>query len=55
MRPESIRYLTIEDAGRVLYDSRVDVPCDMAKWDETNHRFRNNRGGIIHSKVGAAS
>jgi len=52
MRPESIRYLTIESAGRVLYDSRADVPCDMDKWDETNRRFQNNRGFTI-LKMGA--
>jgi hypothetical protein len=28
------RWLTIEaDDGRVLYDSRTDVPCDMKKWE----------------------
>jgi hypothetical protein len=34
MVPENYRYLTIErDGGEVLYDSRDDVPCDMAKWE----------------------
>jgi hypothetical protein len=37
------RYLTIEVDGQVLYDSQTDVPCDMARWAETNARFRNNR------------
>jgi hypothetical protein len=34
MVPDNLRYITIEtDAGEVLYDSRTDVPCDMAKWE----------------------
>jgi len=57
MRPDDLRYLTIESEseieGRVLYDSRVDVPCDMAKWAETNRQFENRRGMTIR-RVGAA-
>ena len=52
MEPDNIRYLTIETEGRVLYDSRADVPCDMAKWEETNLRFQNNRG-FTTIKMGA--
>jgi hypothetical protein len=37
--PDNIRYLTIEVGGRVVYDSRQEVPCDMAKWEETRSRF----------------
>lgn len=37
--PENVRYLTIEAEGCVLYDSRWNVPCDMAKWEETARRF----------------
>jgi hypothetical protein len=34
MVPDNLRYLTIErDGGEVLYDSRDDVPCDMAKFE----------------------
>jgi len=32
------RYLTIEAGGRVLYDSRTDVPCDMAVWEAVRAR-----------------
>jgi hypothetical protein len=43
MVPDDIRYCTVEDeSGRVLYDSRQDVPCDMAKWEATRRRFENN-------------
>jgi hypothetical protein len=35
IKPENYRYLTAEVGGRVVYDSRADVPCDMAKWEET--------------------
>jgi hypothetical protein len=38
--PDSHRFTTIEASGKVLYDSRNDVPCDMAKWAET---YRKNR------------
>jgi hypothetical protein len=34
IRSDNYRYATIEtEDGKVLYDSRVDVPCDMAKWN----------------------
>jgi hypothetical protein len=33
--PDNRRYLTIEVAGKVVYDSRQDVPCDMVAWRET--------------------
>ena len=39
----NMKYLTIEDGGKVLYDTRRDVPCDMEKWAATNERFKNNR------------
>jgi hypothetical protein len=43
MTPDDIRYCTVEDeSGRVLYDSRQDVPCDMAKWEDTWRRFKND-------------
>jgi hypothetical protein len=29
---DNVRYLTVEVAGQVVYDSRWDVPCDMAGW-----------------------
>jgi hypothetical protein len=32
--PNNIRYLTVEAEGRVIYDSREDVPCDMGRWNE---------------------
>jgi hypothetical protein len=40
--PDDIQYVTIETlTGAVLYDSRTDVPCDMAKWGETAARIAN--------------
>ena len=38
MVPDDTTYLTIETDGRVLYDSRAGVPCDMGAWAETNQR-----------------
>jgi hypothetical protein len=32
--PGGFRYLTVEEAGEVVYDSREDAPCDMGKWRE---------------------
>ena len=32
MTPDDLRYLTIEQDGKVLYDSRTDVPVDMEAW-----------------------
>lgn len=38
--PDSLGYYTIEDDnGRVFYDSRQDVPCDMEKFEATRQRF----------------
>jgi hypothetical protein len=34
-RPDNIRYRTIEVAGRIVYDTRTDVPCDMAEFEKT--------------------
>jgi len=39
MRSNAERYLTIEEAGAVVYDSRQDVPVDMTAWEETRRRF----------------
>jgi hypothetical protein len=39
MTPDDLRYLTVEVGGRVVYDSRTDVPCDMATWEATARRF----------------
>src|SRR5262245_32836749 len=36
---DNLRYLTIEVAGQVVYDSRQDIPCDMGEWEATNARF----------------
>ena len=40
---DNLRYLLIEVQGQTVYDSRTDVPCDMAQWEATNARFRRNR------------
>ena len=39
--PGSERYHTIELNGLVLYDSRKDVPCDMAKWEKSREEFKD--------------
>jgi hypothetical protein len=41
--PDNIIYFTIEVNGHEVYDSRRDVPCDMAKWEETDGRFKERR------------
>jgi len=43
MTPDNTRYLTVEAAGRTLYDSRQDVPCDMSAWEATHRRFAGRR------------
>lgn len=43
------RYVTIEEGGRTVYDSRNDVPCDMDAWHETAARFKDRPAvRIIH-------
>jgi hypothetical protein len=42
MVPDNLRYLLIEVQGQVVYDSRTDVPCDMATWDANWARFKGN-------------
>ncbi len=39
-------FLTVEVAGRTVYDSRTEVPCDMQQWSETNDKWklRGSRG-----------
>ena len=34
-----VRYATLEQNGRVVYDSRTDVPCDMEKWEATRKEW----------------
>jgi hypothetical protein len=43
IRKDDLRYLLIEADGEVLYDSRNEVSCNMAKWDATPTRFCNDR------------
>ncbi len=44
--PEDIRYITIEQDGATVYDSRADVPCDMERWAQTRARFA--KGPALH-------
>lgn len=37
--PGNTRYVTVEDRGRVLYDSRTQIPCDMEAWRRTWEQF----------------
>jgi len=39
MVADDTRYLTVEVAGTLVYDSRQDVPCDMTRWQETKLKF----------------
>lgn len=38
--PNNIRYVTIEQNGQVVYDTRQDVPCDMQAWESAVARQR---------------
>jgi len=44
MTPDGIRFLTIECGGKVVYDSRTDIPIDMDKWTE---RFSKNKAAAL--------
>lgn len=44
----NLEYLTVEADGRVLYDSRADVPCDMAKWEEAAGQFPEPAVTVTH-------
>jgi hypothetical protein len=37
--PDNRRFLTVEANGVTLYDSRSDVPCDMAAWETTARKW----------------
>jgi hypothetical protein len=39
--PDNLKYLTVEQDGAVIYDSRSDVPCDMGKWRAMAERWRH--------------
>jgi hypothetical protein len=39
MLPDNLLYLTVEQDGRVVYDSRADVPCDMDRHTEERGRY----------------
>lgn len=43
--PDNISFVTIEADGSTVYDSRIDVPCDMDEWHATNARFKGDRPG----------
>ena len=50
--PDNTRYLTIEDQwGKLLYDSRSEVPCDMEAWQ----KIRAEHGGVPALTVGKFS
>jgi hypothetical protein len=39
-KPDNLTYFTVEnESGDVLYDTREEVPCDMAKFGATRERF----------------
>jgi len=41
------RFVTVEVAGEVVYDSRFDIPVDMDEWNEKNDDFKTHRPGRI--------
>src|SRR5262245_34333107 len=47
IRPDNLRFVQIEAQGRVLWDSRQEVPCDMAVWAATNVKHREEREQFI--------
>jgi hypothetical protein len=43
---DNLSYYIIKNAaGRELYDSRADVPCDMAKWQEAADEMKQRYAG----------
>jgi hypothetical protein len=38
--PNNLRYLIIEDGDKLLYDSRIEIPCDMVEFQATKTRFK---------------
>jgi hypothetical protein len=49
--PDNIRYLTVEVGGETVYDSRIEVPCDMAKWAESAARHRGQPSMTPHTDL----
>jgi hypothetical protein len=47
--PNDYRFMTIEVDGETVYDSRIDIPCDMDKWKVTHaeHTGENRCGRMI--------
>ncbi len=39
--PNNTRYLTVEQDGVVVYDSRSEVPCDMQDWQAIRNDIIN--------------
>jgi hypothetical protein len=39
VKPDNLKYAEIEVAGKIVYDSRQEIPCDMEKWSETKKRI----------------
>lgn len=40
INPDNATFAQIEQDGTVVYDTRQDVPCDMAEWTATAERRR---------------
>jgi hypothetical protein len=38
--PDNREFYTIEQNGRVIYDSRTDVPCDMVEWERLHQKSK---------------
>jgi hypothetical protein len=40
VRPNNIEYWTVERDGAVIYDSRLDIPCDMEEYERAAARYQ---------------
>jgi len=45
--PDNLTYFTIEAGGAVVYDSRKDVPCDMAEFEQMSRGMQSYRVGRL--------
>jgi hypothetical protein len=43
LTPNNLRYATIAVQGQIIYDTRRDVPCDMAVWTAAQQEWQDRR------------
>lgn len=44
--PDNLDWLTIEQDGKVIYDSRDEVPCDMVRWHASAAEWAGHDWGL---------